>query len=114
MTAARVTACCTLGIAALLFVAGAAAERDGRDDASAVPNDQLATRVETAIGAESGLTAARIDAEASGGVVTLRGSVPSFAGRSNALHVARSVPGVRAVRDELNVAGSQRRTKPAR
>jgi len=114
MTAARVTACCILGIAALLFVAGAAAEQGGRTDASAGPNEQLATRVEKAIGADTALTAARIEAEVSGGVVALRGSVSSAQARVEAVRIARSVSGVRAVRDELRVAAAQDRTKPTR
>jgi len=114
MTAARVTACCTLGIAAVLFAAGAAAERSGGVDAPGLANDDLVARVEQAIDAETALAVERIAAEASGGVVTLRGNVSSPAGRESALHLARSVPGVQVVRDELRVGGSERRTDPAR
>ena len=114
MTAARVTACCTLAIAGLLFVAGVAAERGGGGGLTASANVELAARVEQALGAESALVVERIDAEASDGVVTLRGSVSSPEGRASALHVARSVPGVQVVRDELRVAGPQGRTRPAR
>ena len=114
MTAARVTACCTLGIAAVLFAVGAAAERNGGGDVPGLENDDLAALVEQAIGAETALTVERIDAEASGGVVTLRGSVSSPEGRTSALDVARSVPGVRVVRDELRIAGAERQSEPAR
>jgi hypothetical protein len=111
MTAARVTAGCTLGIAALLFVAGAAAERGGVLESASI---DLAARVEQAIGAESAFAVERIDAEASEGIVTLRGSVSSVEGRANILDVARSVPGVQIVRDELRVADAARKTRPAR
>jgi len=104
MTAARVTALSVLAIAAVLFTAGAAAERAGQEGSIAPLDDRLATRVELAIGSEPSLATARIDAEASDGVVALRGSVTSVAGRAAALRIARGVPGVKAVRDELRVA----------
>ena len=52
--------------------------------------------------------AARLKAPVSHGVVTLRGTVKSADGRATAEKIARAVPGVRAVRNELLVRPAAR------
>ena len=49
------------------------------------------------------VSAARLHADVSGGVVTLRGTVQSAAGRETAEKISRAVPGVREVKNRLLV-----------
>jgi osmotically-inducible protein OsmY len=50
------------------------------------------------------LSGSRVDVETTGGVITLRGVVPSSRARSRAESIARGVRGVRAVRNELRIS----------
>jgi osmotically-inducible protein OsmY len=69
----------------------------------AVPADVLRSRLEAALQHAPLLHARRIRAETRGGTVVLHGHVRSLAERSEAEQVARAIPGVTAVEDELTV-----------
>jgi osmotically-inducible protein OsmY len=51
----------------------------------------------------------KVDVRADGGIVTLTGEVPSITASAKASEMARNVPGVKSVKNELTVrqAGSQ-------
>lgn len=68
-----------------------------------VQADVLRRRVEAALHHDALLHARRIRAEAHGSTVVLHGHVRSLAERSEAEQVARAIPGVTAVEDELTV-----------
>jgi hypothetical protein len=82
-----------------------------RADASAPPEaptgfwrDQaISFQVATRLSFNRNLYRSRIQAESAGGVVTLRGHVPSREDVAHAIAVARGVYGVREVRSELRV-----------
>jgi osmotically-inducible protein OsmY len=71
-------------------------------------DDQVKTRVERALQAQDALRGDSIDIEVSNGVARLTGTVDSAADRLRAAAVARTAPGVRAVRDDLRVASAPR------
>jgi len=62
---------------------------------------RLAALVERNLAADPVLRDAVIEAEASGGQVTLKGTVPTFRERARAIEVALQVPGVKSVRPRL-------------
>ncbi|HEX7551873.1 MAG TPA: BON domain-containing protein [Candidatus Methylomirabilis sp.] len=64
-------------------------------------DDQIVTDVKKAITKDASLKKADIDVRAEKGIVTLTGKAPSLATSVRASAVARWVPGVRAVRNEL-------------
>ena len=66
----------------------------------------ITARVQSKFFMDDTVKARSIDVDTSGGVVTLQGQVTSEAERQQALSVARSVDGVRDVRDQLQVAAS--------
>jgi osmotically-inducible protein OsmY len=74
-------------------------------------DDRVKDGVEQALRAQDDLRNDSIDIEVSNGVARLTGTVDSGADRLRASAVARTAPGVRAVRDDLTVAaaGSPRR-----
>lgn len=67
------------------------------------PNDPLAESVFAAISADRAVTTQYISTLASRGTVILIGTMPSAAQRSRAVAIARTVPGVHAVRDQIVV-----------
>ena len=69
----------------------------------AVRDAQIGVRVKTALINDVVLGTAPIDVAVQGGVVTLRGPVPSAADADRALALARGVEGVAGVRSELDV-----------
>jgi hyperosmotically inducible periplasmic protein len=71
-------------------------------------DDQVKTRVERALQAQTDLRGDSIDIEVSNGVARLTGTVDSAADRLRAAAVARTAPGVRAIRDDLRVASVPR------
>ena len=64
-------------------------------------DDQIAKDVERQLKGDARLKQAAIDARADRGIVTLTGTAPSLEASVRASEVARRVPGVRAVRNEL-------------
>jgi hyperosmotically inducible protein len=63
----------------------------------------LATAVKTALEADKSIDAQGIDVTAKGGVVTLWGTVAQAGRRTRAVKIARSVPGVKSVQNNLQV-----------
>src|SRR5688572_193799 len=62
-------------------------------------------KVKTALAANEMVKARKIDADTVRGVVTLNGSVSSAAEKAEAIRVARSIDGVKDVRDNLKAGG---------
>ena len=62
-------------------------------------------KVKTALAANEMVKARKIDADTVRGVVTLNGSVGSPAEKAEAIRIARSIDGVRDVRDNLKAGG---------
>jgi hyperosmotically inducible protein len=77
-------------------------------------DDQLKASVEDAIERRQDLKDSDIDVEVTNGVVRLTGSVPDESERLAAAMCARSTPGVRAVREELEVKADKSATSGAR
>ena len=71
-------------------------------------DDRVKDRVEQAIRSEDELRGDSIDIEVSNGVARLTGTVDNAADRLRASAVARTAAGVRAVRNDLQVAGAGR------
>jgi len=69
-------------------------------------DDRVKDGVEQALRSQDDLRNDSIDIEVSNGVARLTGTVDSAADRLRAAAVARTAPGVRAVRDDLNVAAA--------
>ena len=63
----------------------------------------LAAAVKAALEASKGIDAQGIDVTAKGGVVTLWGTVAQSERRALAVKIARSVPGVKSVQNNLQV-----------
>ena len=82
----------------VLLLAGCGSAIYGtRDDAT------IATRVKIALLNDPAVGPLRLDARASGGVVTLIGAVASQADADAAIAAARKVPGARDVKSELKI-----------
>lgn len=72
-------------------------------------NDKEITRqVNDRLSKDTGLKRAKIDVRTDAGVVVLSGEVPSIATSARASELARRVPGVRSVKNDLAVARSSR------
>jgi osmotically-inducible protein OsmY len=71
-------------------------------------DDELKDQIADRIKARDDLRGTNIDVEVKNGVVRLTGKVDNEEQRLTAAIVARGTPGVRAVRDELNVASERR------
>jgi hyperosmotically inducible periplasmic protein len=72
-------------------------------------NDKEITRqVSDRLGKDAGLKRAKIDVRTDAGVVVLSGEVPNIATSARASELARRVPGVRSVKNDLTVARSSR------
>jgi BON domain len=67
------------------------------------PDKELAAKVQDALRAALGPIADGIDVTASGGKVTLWGTVPETAKRRNAVRAATGVAGVKSVRDNMAI-----------
>jgi osmotically-inducible protein OsmY len=80
---------------------GTAADQRARPPGDA--DAALGSAVSERVGANAALRSARVLVSAQGGIVTLRGSVGSEALRSEAARAARSVAGVIAVNNLLQV-----------
>ncbi|MGH8253196.1 MAG: BON domain-containing protein [Steroidobacteraceae bacterium] len=76
---------------------------DGRERVAAPSDAALASAVRARLGADAQWRHAPITVSAAGGSVTLRGKVASAAQRVSVEHVVRSVAGVSAVDNQLEV-----------
>ncbi len=63
----------------------------------------MASKVQAALSADPRLKGARIEVAASGGQVTLTGTVPTFRERYRAIETTLRVQGVRGVTSKLDV-----------
>lgn len=73
-------------------------------ESGALTDDQLRSRIFDELRFEPSVNAARIGVTVSGAIVTLVGSVHTYAEKLEALEAARRVKGVRAVADHLDVS----------
>ena len=91
-------------VALLVLVAVSAAQSALASQARAVKDGWLVLKVHSEMVDEDLLSGSNIDVDAKDGVVTLRGTVPTEAGRARALEVARKNDGVKSVVDRLTIA----------
>jgi hyperosmotically inducible periplasmic protein len=91
-------------LALLVLVALSAAQSALASQARAVKDGWLVLKVHSEMVDEDLLSGSDIDVDAKDGVVTLRGTVPTEAGRARALEVARKNDGVKSVVDRLTIA----------
>jgi hypothetical protein len=91
-------------LAVVALVAVSAAQSALASQARAVKDGWLVLKVHSEMVDEDVLSGSNIDVDVKDGVVTLRGTVPSEAGRARALEVARKNDGVRSVVDRLTIA----------
>lgn len=82
-----------------------ATQPSGRDTDSGLepPDLWITTKVQAKYFMDDEVRGRSIDVDTQGGVVTLRGTVDSYAARRQAVALARNTEGVREVRDELQV-----------
>jgi hyperosmotically inducible protein len=83
------------------------AARKTRDTAAtsgeAVTDGWITTKVKSSFVGEDALEDSDIDVDTKNGVVTLKGTVASEAGRARAVAVAKKIEGVKQVKDELKI-----------
>jgi hyperosmotically inducible protein len=91
-----------LGFAVLVTVSAASSALAAQ--ATAVKDGWLVLKVHSEMVDEDLLSGSDIDVDVEKGVVTLRGTVPTEAGRARALEVARKNDGVKSVVDKLTIA----------
>jgi osmotically-inducible protein OsmY len=82
----------------------AAHRRAGTNTAAIVPADEVAERITDTIGVNAIVGADQITVTVRGDVVTLTGTVRSPGDRDLAVEAASATPGVRDVRDEIEIA----------
>ena len=88
--------------AAALALTGCATP-DRRTDEERMADQAVARRVQVALAGDRYLDAGHIDVQANRGVVRLSGMVAADIDQREALRVSASVPGVRAVIDDLEL-----------
>jgi osmotically-inducible protein OsmY len=72
-------------------------------DGPEVPDALLETKIKSKLLAKTGVGAFKIEVEASSGVVSLSGSVPSKARRDEVMRIARETDGAKEVHDLLKI-----------
>ena len=75
----------------------------GPPAAGAEDDAQLAQRVQSALASDPDLGALNIEVQSEGGVVTLRGAAPDAAAKERAAELARSLPDVKSVENQLTL-----------
>jgi hyperosmotically inducible protein len=90
---------------AVVFVAAASAAC-GKTVGDTIDDATITTRVKTALLNDPDIGALRIDVSTSLGVVTLDGTVKTEAEKGRAADLARTVPGVKDVKVNLQVGGA--------
>jgi hyperosmotically inducible periplasmic protein len=94
-----------IAILALLVLVALSVGRPAlASQARAVKDGWLVLKVHSEMVDEDQLNGSDIDVDVKDGVVTLRGTVPTEAGRARALEVARKNDGVKSVVDHLTIA----------
>ena len=94
-----------IAILALLVLVALSAVRPAlASQTRAVKDGWLVLKVHSEMVDEDLLSGSNIDVDVKDGVVTLRGTVPTEAGRARALEVARKNDGVKSVVDRLTIA----------
>ena len=83
--------------------ADAAAAQKAREAGKVVDDAGLTNKVKDALSAEPNLKSVAINVDASGGVITLRGTTDNQDKRKRAEQIAENVEGVRSVRNEMVV-----------
>lgn len=84
--------------------AGQATKDAARRSGNAVTDSWITMKVHSQFVPEDALEDSDIDVETQGGVVTLAGTVPTAAGKSRAVAIAKATEGVKSVNDRLRVA----------
>lgn len=88
---------------ALVFVAGCASSSTQEGTGEYIDDTVITTKVKTAIIGESSLKVSEINVETFKGVVQLSGFVSSQADIDLAVQVAKSVGGVKSVKNDMRV-----------
>ena len=69
-----------------------------------IDDAQIVTKVNTGIAADKDLSTFKIDVDSKGGMVTLKGTVPTSAAKDRAAEIAKNVKDVKAVENQLTVS----------
>ncbi len=93
----------TLALAATVAISAAASPPVMAGQLGAIKDGWLVMKIHSAMVDEDVLSGSNIDVDVDKGMVTLKGTVRSEAGRSRAVAVARSSDGVKTVIDQLRV-----------
>jgi len=91
----------------LAFALGCASTPTTEGTGEYIDDSAITAKVKTAILQEQSLKSAEINVETFKGVVQLSGFVSSQANISTALKVAKTVDGVKAVRNDMRIKGQQ-------
>jgi len=94
---------CFLGAVVLAAMIGCASTAKQESTSEYVDDTVITTRVKTAILGEPALKVLQINVETYKGVVQLSGFVDSQAMASKAVDVARSISGVKSVRNDMRI-----------
>ena len=86
---------------AVVQVTGCAVARDQQTVGSYVDDATITTRVKAAYAKDSTVAATSINVETLKGTVQLSGFAKSTAERNRAVEIARSTPGVKAVKNDI-------------
>lgn len=87
----------------LIGIVGCASTRTQESTGQYVDDSVITTKVKTAVLGEPGLKSSEIKVETFKGVVQLSGFVSSRDEAQSAIRVASAVPGVRSVKDDMQV-----------
>ena len=68
-----------------------------------IDDAQIVTKVHTGIAADKDLSTFKIDVDSKGGMVTLKGTVPTDAAKDRAAEIAKNVKDVKSVENQLTV-----------
>jgi osmotically-inducible protein OsmY len=88
-------------LVAVLTLAGCAS--DAGREGSSIDDAVVTTRVKAAMFNEPAISAGEVNVETHDGVVQLSGFVSSAATRSKAVEIARSVKGVKSVKNDIRL-----------
>ena len=69
-----------------------------------IDDAQIVTKVNTGIAADKDLSTFKIDVDSKGGMVTLKGTVPTSAAKDRAADIAKNVKDVKSVENQLTVS----------
>jgi len=92
-----------LPVLALLWIISGCQAITGETLGEQIDDTTITTSVKTKLAAEKGATLTRVEVDTNRGVVQLSGTVASASERTMAENVARSVSGVKSVKNNLQV-----------